>query len=155
MKKCLMIQTKDRKKFFTHERNLIELIEFSKIFNAEISTVQIPNEEIVLDLEELAPALCEKKQSKQKQYEVLEVQIKTGHKRNKNISRSSKIKKHIEQSLLNGQVVSLCDLIDKYKSYKLTTACLCNHFKKTRENMEKEGYQIVKVGGGKYKIENQ
>lgn len=51
---CLLIETKDKRKFFTHEKNFIQLIEFSKAFNAEISIVKL-EEGSVLELEELAP----------------------------------------------------------------------------------------------------
>jgi len=150
MKLCLMIQMKDNKKFFTHEKNFPQLIEFSKIFNAEISTVQIPNEAEVLDLEELAPALCEKK-SQKTDYKIIEIKLGPRKKSRKNILSTSKgIQKHIEKSLLKGNVVSLKQLTQKYK--ELTSACLCIHFRKIRGHLEKQGYTFVKVGGGKYKL---
>lgn len=151
MKNCLMIETKDHKKFFTQEENLPQLIVFSKVFNAEISVVQVQDENIVLDLEKLAPALCEKNDCKSRNYKLLKVKIKS--KRNKTLSRAKKIQKYITKTLLDGKIVSLRELNKKYKKYQLTTACLCIHLRKTRENLEKQGYKAVKVGGGKYKVE--
>jgi hypothetical protein len=151
MIQCLMIQTKDRKKFFTYEKNLPQLIEFSKIFNAEISTVQIPSEAEVLDLEELAPALCEKK-SQDINYKVIEVKLKPKETRKLSILRASKVISYIKSSLLNGKIVSLKELNKKYKKHNLTIACFCNYFKKARAELAENGHQLVKVGGGKYKI---
>jgi len=55
---CVMIKCKDKRKFFTHKKNLPCLMEFSKIFNAEISVVRVKEAEI-LDLPQLAPAICD------------------------------------------------------------------------------------------------
>jgi hypothetical protein len=149
-----MIQTNDRKKFFTHEKNLPQLIEFSKAFNAEISIVQILNEKEILELEELAPALCEKKSQNQTEYEIINLLLKTKEDRHTILKRAKDIKDDIKKSLIKGQIVSLKDLSKKYSKYKITTACLCNHFKQTRQELESQGYKCVKVGGGKYKISN-
>lgn len=152
MKQCLMIRTNDRKKLFTHEKNLPQLIEFSKAFNAEISIVQISNEKEILELEELAPALCEKRSQSQTEYEVVEIKLKPRENRQTVLKRARYIKNTIRRNLIKGKVVSLKDLSKKYKKYKVTTACLCNHFKQTRQELEREGCVFVKVGGGKYKL---
>lgn len=151
MKQCLMIETKDKKKFFTYEKNLPQLIEFSKIFGAEISTVQIPPETEILELEELAPALCEKK-SQKTNYNILEVKLKSKETRRVILSRARKIQKYIQNNLISGKTVSLRELSKHYKKQKLTTACLCNHFKIIRQEMESIGYVFEKIGGGKYKL---
>jgi len=148
MKQCLMIETKDHKKFFTHEKNFPQLIEFSKTFNAEISKVQIPSEAEVLELEELAPALCEKK-SQKVQYKLIELKMCHRVTRRKILTRAKKIQKYIIGKLKCGETVTLKGLSKKFKG--LTNACLCNHFKLIRENMKTEGYEFVKIGGGSYK----
>ena len=56
--KCLMLKTRDNRKYFTHEKNYDYLIEFSRTFGAEVSVVEVEEAE-VLDLEELAPAICD------------------------------------------------------------------------------------------------
>jgi len=43
-----MIELKDRRKFFTHPKNLPELIEFSKTFGAELSVVRTCEESLDL-----------------------------------------------------------------------------------------------------------
>jgi len=151
MKQCLMIKTKDHKKFFTYEKNLPQLIEFSKTFGAEISTVQISNEVEVLELEELAPALCEMK-SQKVDCKILEIKLRPKDNRQNILHRAKKIQKYIQDSLMSGKTVSLKNLVQKYKNQKLTTACLCNHFKLIREKMESEGCLFIKTGGGSYKM---
>jgi hypothetical protein len=147
-----MVKTKDQKQCFTHEKNLPQLMEFSKTFGAEISTVQIPSESEVLELEELALALCEKKTQKV-EYTLLEIKLQPKRDRKTILSRAKKIQKHIEKNLLNGEVVSLKKLSNKFKNKQLTVACLCNHFKIVRLKMEKQGRVFVKIGGGKYKLQ--
>lgn len=154
MKQCLMIQTNDRKKFFTHEKNLPQLIEFSKAFNAQISIVQISDEKDILELEELAPALCEKKPQNKTEYEIIKAKVKTKENRITILKRAKIIKNNIKNNLIQGKIVSLKELTEKYGKYQITTACLCNHFKQIRKELESQGYTFTKVGGGKYKINN-
>lgn len=142
MKKCLMIQMKNHN-LFTHEKNLPQLIEFSKVFNAEISTVQTPNETVILELEELVPALCEKKNYKSKNCEIIKVNLKS---RNK---LSTSVQTYITKNLLKGKSLSIKDLKKKFKDIKDT--CLCNHFRKIRNKLAEEGHKIVKTGVN-YKI---
>lgn len=152
MKQCLMILTDDRKKFFTHEKNLPQLMAYSQAFRAEISVVKISDEKEILDLEELAPALCDKKTQSKTDYEIVEVKLKHKENRLNILKRAKKIKNSIKNSLIKGKIVSLKDLSKKYSKYKITTACLCNHFKQIREELKTQGYNFTKIGGGKYKI---
>lgn len=145
-----MILTDDRKKFFTHEKNLPQLVVYSKAFSAEISIVQISNEKEILELEELAPALCEKKSQNKTEYEVVEVKLKPKENRTTILKRAKGIKNTIKTNLIKGKIVSLRDLAKKYD--KITTACLCNHFKQIRTELESQGHTFTKIGGGKYKI---
>lgn len=71
MKKCLMIETPDKKKFFTAQKNYNKLLEFANSFNCEISTVQLEEGEI-LDLIPLANAISSKEKSERAKYEILE-----------------------------------------------------------------------------------
>ncbi len=151
MKQCLMIQTRDRKKLFTYEKNFPQLIAFSQIFGAEISTVQIPNETEVLELEDLAPAICEKK-SQDADFKIIKVKIRPKEKRKIMLSRAKRIQGHIRRNLLKGRVVSLKELKKKYQKHQLTTACLCTHLTIVRKELQTQGCQVVKVGGGKYAI---
>jgi hypothetical protein len=144
MKKCLMIHMKNLN-LFTYEKNLPQLIEFSKLFNAEISTVQTPNETVVLELEELVPALCEKKNYKNKNCEVIKINLKS----KKKISTS--IQAYITKTLLKGNLLSIKDLKKKFE--EVTDTCLCNHFRKIRKELIEKGYKITKTGVN-YKIES-
>jgi tRNA splicing ligase len=151
MKQCLMINTKDNRKFFTHEENFPDLIEFSRIFNAEMSIVQIENEKEILDLKKFVPAFCEKKSQKTK-YTVLKIKLKLPNNRRKIINRAKKIKKYIQKELTDGNPVSIKALKERFKNYKLTTACLCMHLKSVRTTLAATGVKTIKVGQGKYRV---
>lgn len=57
--KCLLIKTKDNRKFLTHEKNLQSLIEYAKTFKSEIELVEIEKGTKVLELKGLTVALCD------------------------------------------------------------------------------------------------
>ena len=143
-KKCLLLETKDKRKFFTYPKHYKELAEFSKNFGAVLSIVQIDNP-ILLSLNELAPILC-----------TPDVQYCAEFKVEKPVAirenKSEKIKEYIKQKFLNKEVVELQTVAKKFKKNNLTLACFCQHISKIRKTLTDEGYKIIKVGGGKYKL---
>jgi len=153
--KCLMVKTKDNRSFFTHSKYYPQLTEFSKTFGAEISVVKIKEGE-VLDLIQLAPAICNSDYTAKPEFEILETKIPIKKRcRSKLLKNSQKIRNYIESQFRNGTTVSLKILMNRYKRLRITSACLCNHIKVVREKLEKEGMKIIKVGGGKYQMNTQ
>lgn len=150
---CLLIKTKDQRKFFTHEKNLELLLEFSKIFKAEISKVNVEEAE-VLELEELAPAFCNMAYKiSEPIYKILEIKVPNNKKKRKEIlSLSKRINNFIKKEMIQGKDLSLKEIKNKFNSEKLTTACLCAHFTKVRNELEKKGYRSKKVKGGTYRL---
>lgn len=150
--KCLLIQTKDKRKFFTHEKNLIQLIEFSKTFGAEISMVKL-EEGPILELKELAPAICDPSYKKIKsQYSIIETKLNTNVKsREEILTIANKVKKYISEQFKNRKTVSLKELKKKFQKDNLTNAALCNHIRRVKQDFEKEGIQFVKIGAGEYR----
>jgi hypothetical protein len=148
--KCLMIKTKDRRKFFTHEKNFRPLVEFSKVFKAEVSVVKVQEAE-VLALCDLAPALCDPSYSPgpHPQYQVIKVKIPQSRRLRQDILKNAnRIRQQIRKKFIAGKELSLKQLCRDFTG--LTSACLCNHMRMVREELEKEGYQFKKTGGGKY-----
>jgi hypothetical protein len=150
---CLMIETKDKRKFFTHEKNFGQLIEFSKTFGAPISLVKIKTGP-VLELEELAPAICDANYQKPRiNYQLLETKLSTNYRTRPNIIKAaSKIKQYIVTKFKTDEVVSLKDLKNKFKRCQLSDTALCNHIRRVKDEMQKKGYTFIKVGGGKYQL---
>lgn len=149
---CLLVKTKDQKKLFTDEKNLPELIEFSKSFGAEISVVQVKEAEI-LDITKLGTAICDSNYQPVQcpDYKIIKTpniskQIK------KETSPGQKIRKFIKDKFLNKKEVSLKGVIKKFDNHLFTPSCFCNHIKFVRNELEKEGYEIEKIGWGIYKI---
>lgn len=147
----LMIKLKNRRKFFTHHKNLPMLIEFAKIFHAEIALVEADSAEI-LELENLAQAICEPGQPITKQrVEVLQqLYPMSQRKRQTLLKNATLIKKYIRARLLDNKSVSLKELKKRYNKLELTDSCLCNHFAHVRKELEEQGHRIEKVGAGKY-----
>ncbi|RDJ35355.1 MAG: hypothetical protein DWQ19_11105 [Crenarchaeota archaeon] len=76
-----MLETPDKKKFFTPKRNYSKLLEFANSFNCEISTVKLQDGEI-LDLTSLAEAVTTEQSCKRAKFELIE--RKKPRKRNRN-----------------------------------------------------------------------
>jgi hypothetical protein len=151
--KCLMITTKDQRKFFTHEKNYLQLLEFSKLFSAEVSIVNVKEAE-VLDLAQLAPAFCNANYipKHRPDYKVLEVKLPQKRKREHILKTAQNIRALVLRLFLKGEVVSLQKMHKKFAEEKLTLACLCNHIALARKELENKGCRIIKVGGGKYQM---
>jgi len=158
MKKCIMIQTKDNKKLFTHEDNYPDLIEFSKTFGAEISIVKVEKADI-LELEELAPILCTHGDvSEEPSYKLIQKKItKAGRPkkltgRAKILDQASRVRSFVEVEFLTGNVVSLNRIVRKFKNFGLSIAAICNHISAVRKDLQKKGYKIEKLERGKYQL---
>ena len=87
--KCLMLETKDNRKFFTHSKNFKQLVEFSKNFGVKMFLVKTDiNKTNILELSKLAPALCNKSyKPKVLNFEIIETKLNSKNKKNKKPSR--------------------------------------------------------------------
>lgn len=150
--KCLLIETKDKRKFFTHEKNFVQLIEFSKTFNAEMSIVKIEKGPL-LELEELAPAICDAGYKKsQINYEVIETKLsKSGKVRPDILKNANKINKFILTRLTSRASISLKDLKSRFKQCELSDSALCNHIRRAKKQLENQGWTFTKTAAGTYK----
>jgi hypothetical protein len=69
-----MIQTKDNRKLFTHQKNYRHLLEYIKTFKAKVFIVNTDNNQKILDLNKLVSALCDKNYKiKNLNFEILEI----------------------------------------------------------------------------------
>jgi hypothetical protein len=151
-KTCLLLKTKDGRRFLTHEKNLPSLIEFTKTFSAEIYKVEVEGEKI-MELKALANAICSQDYSEKPKCAILEKVYPIAKKsRDKILKDAAKIKKYIRKRLLDGKAVSLKELKTKYKSCNVTDACLCTHLSAARKALTQEGHRIRKLGAGKYQV---
>ena len=148
-----MVETKDHRKFFTHEKNYVQLIEFSKTFGAEISVVKV-NEAEILDLPQMAGAICNKAYKIQKpEFEIVETKVEADRKKRTILLKTAKsIRQYIKNAFLSGKEVDLKKIREKYSKHNLTLAAFCNHLATVRKNLKDEGHEVTKLGGGKYKI---
>jgi N-dimethylarginine dimethylaminohydrolase len=157
---CLMIKTKDNRQFFTHEKYFPQLIEFSKTFGAEISVVKVEKAEI-LSCPQLAKALCDATYQQKPNYDLIEVKIAEfknispqapAPKREKMREIAAQVQSHLKKEFLSGKLISLHKVKNKFKRHNLDISTVCNHITKVRKQLKKEGYEIVKMGAGKYQL---
>lgn len=148
---CLLVETKDHRKFFTHEKNYPLLIEFSKTFGADISVVHVQEAE-VLTLQALAPAICNPANAgNTSDFQLLEFKIKATS-RDKMRLHAAKIRNFIRTWFESGRVVELDKVAKKFSKLVLTRACFCNHISFVRKEFESRGRTVEKIGGGKYRL---
>lgn len=154
MKKCLMVETKDQRRFFTDPRNYDHLVEFGKTFGAELSMVRAEEPDI-LDLMSLAPAICDTSYEviNKPVFEVVEIKLPKMQRERKTLLRQANtVKKWIKSQLLEGNSVKLAEVRKRYKRYRLTMQAFCNHLADVRKNLMSEGHEVKRVGHGEYKI---
>jgi hypothetical protein len=151
-RKCLMIELKDKRKFFTDKKNYNQLVEFSKAFDAEISVVR--TDETPVDLVSLASRVCDDSiKVKKPSFEIIEVKVPCVKQLRSKLRHNAKIiRRWIRKELLDGKVVKLTELARRYKRYKLSLACFCNHLATVRDELEREGFKIEKIKRGEYTI---
>lgn len=151
--KCLMLSTKDNKKFFTHKKNLPELLEFSKLFGIEISEVKSENAEI-LELDQLAEAFCVGNFSKKPVFDFIEIKNPKSKKSRDNIlSQAKQIKAFIKEEFLKGNSVCIQSVMAKFNN--VTRACICMHLKNIIKEFTTMGETINKVKHGIYVLVNK
>lgn len=151
--KCILIETNDKRKFLTYEKNLNELKNFIDIFQVKITKVdQIKGK--ILDLKDLAVALCEVSNKKD------DVEYKPiNQKDNKKITSSKKsctlIRSFIYNNLIKNKPVSVKDLKQKFNHFDLCDATFYNHIRKVKEVLEKQGIEVKKISPGNFKANSK
>ena len=149
-KQYLMIETKDKRKFFTYRENLPQLIEFSKTFNAEISVVR--TDEAPLDMLSLAENICGNDCKIHKpNFEIVEVKIGKNSK-NKHQHKSKIIKNFIQKKILAGKPMCLRELSERYEKYQLDNTTIYNYLTSVRKKLANDGFPTERVSRGVYQL---
>lgn len=152
---CLLIETKDERKFVTHQENFKNLIEFAKTFDAQIFLINNPNKKI-LNMEQLCKAFCNQNYKSQSEYRKVKKLFPNTQKTRKEILKEAQeIQSFIMETFAKGESLSLKELNDKYKNCNLTSSCLCQHMARVRSQMRKDGFDFIKIGAGNYKLKQQ
>lgn len=153
-----MIKTRDQRQFFTHEEHLPQLIEFSKVFGAEISVVKIDNDDKILSLEELPTAICDASYESKANYEIVKIKIaefkniipQEPNKRENILALASQIKTFIVSQLLTNGSVTFAQVIKKFSKFNLSKPTVSNHIRRAKEELEQDGYKIARKKRGVY-----
>lgn len=155
-KQALMIKTGDRRRFFTHKKNLQTLAEFAKTFGATVTLVTIEEPSVLLELDNLAPAICDANYATPKQsFEIIEQiwpKVESRRERSDLLQNANEIRNFIRSQLLKDKELSLKDLKKRYEKMNLTDSCLCSHFSAIRKQLAQAGHTVDRVGKGIYRI---
>jgi hypothetical protein len=135
-----MIETWDKRKFFTHKNNYPQLVEFSKTFDVKISIVEV-KDGAILTLEELAAAICDPGFSQNTKYEIIET--------NNVKQKSHPIKNYLEEKFKSRKPVSLLETKETFKDLNETS--IRNYIRSVKTNLELQGYKFKRIQTGTYK----
>jgi hypothetical protein len=150
--RCLMIKTPEKRKYFTHEKNFAPLIEYSRMFQAELSVVRVREAEI-LDLPDLIPALCDTNyQPVTSNYRVLGVKIQNKPNRHSTRQNAQLVRDYILDNLLKGRPMSLRCLCTRFGDLGLSSTSLANQFRRVRDDLNYKGYDLGRDSGGVYNV---
>lgn len=150
MENCLLLKTKDNRKFLVKEKHLPNLIEYAKTFGAEIWGAKADNYK-GMELKALANAVCKLDYEESHPFTRTDKLFPLPKKKRETILKdAATIRRFVKKRLLSGSPLSLKELKEKYKSCNVTDACLCNHLATVRRGLSKEGHEFKKVGAGKY-----
>jgi len=161
MKQCLMIKTKDQRHFFTHEEHLSQLIEFSKVFETEISIVKIDDDKKILNLEELPTAFCDGNYVDEPDYELIRIKIaefkniapQSPHKRKNILALASQVKTFIMSQLLTNGLITFSQVEKKFNKHNLSKPTISNHIRRVKEELAQDGYKVIRKKRGVYIVE--
>jgi hypothetical protein len=155
--KCLLIETKDKRKFFTHKKNLVQLTEFAKTFNSNLFIIELERGEI-LELEKLALAICDPNYKKNEGVYTIKEQIReikevkaTRTVKNERADLGEKIRNFIITEFTAKKPISIKKIKNKFKKHEMSDATLYNHLRKAKAELENQGYKFLKIKAGIYK----
>ena len=142
--KCLMIETKDKRVFFTSKSNFVQLNEFIKVFKPNVFLVDMKKGEL-LEIEKLASLLCDTEYKKQENtlYEIIE-EVKIEQNKNGKVD-TQKIRDFIKKELINKKTISLKRIKEKFKSYSLSDSSYYNQIKIAKEELSEKGFKFIKM----------
>lgn len=153
--RCLLIETKDKRKFFTNKKNLIQLNEFSKTFDSNIFIVDLQDGKL-MELEDLATAICSPEYIEHDyDYKIID-QIKNEiisnkTKKSKKINVGPKIQEFITKEFLEKRPISIKKIKSRFKNHSISDATFYNKIRKVKSELEKKGFKFIKVKTGVYK----
>lgn len=154
----LMIQTRNKRKYFTEAKNLPMLVEFAKTFGAELSLVEAA-EIAPLKLDGLAPAMCDEsyrtpRQSRKAKL-LRRIYPQTGEYRKDRrsmIENARLIRQFIRDRLEAGHVLRVKEVKAKFSDLSLSDSCISNHIAAVRREMQRSGLDVARIKVGSYRL---
>lgn len=129
--KCLLIETKDKRKFLTEISNLPLLKEFIQKFQIKTSKV-IAEKKDILSIDELAKELCESGKNKELKYQ-------------KTKKEKVSIQDFVLEKIKNKENITL-DSIKKELKTNVSDQTLYYHIRKAKSKIENKNFVKIKEG---------
>ena len=157
--RCLLVRTPDKKEFLTAVKNYPLLIEYANTFGGRLYTIETEGAVAILDMPELATALCEGDGVRGTvKYEILKKHLPASEKASKRRDEqklASLIRAFIREQLLKGKPVSLMTIRRHFSKHGLRTCTISNHYAFIRRQFKTKGMNIQRVGHGVYQRKDQ
>ena len=147
---CLLIRTPEKKEFVTDVRNYPLLIEYANTFGGKIYTIDTKETVTILDMDELATALCDGDGIQGTiEYQIVKKHLPALDKASKRRDEQSlalNIRSFIKEQLLKGKPVSLMTIRKQFLKHGLRTCTISNHYAFIRRQLMKQGMPVRRVG---------
>lgn len=145
--KCLMVEY-DNRVFFTDLKHRKLLLEFSRVFKAILTEVNINEAEVHLDLESLVKSFCDPNYTADKTTAVKEVFDKKTKEIFNKLDKPSEIEDSIRKQFISGNEVVVQNFYKVWSEVHYPK--VYNTIMKVKDKLEKDGWDIRRIGRGVY-----
>lgn len=152
-KRCLLLRFPDNREVFTHEKYQSDLVEFIKVFNVKLFTVEA-NSPSLLNIKAVIKIFCDHNKDN---FEVCSYRM-VGDLPSHDTSRESVLKKvsdirsYIENIFLQGNVVRIKELHHHFIKHNIAVSTIYRHLSYVKDKLIQEGKKIEKIATGCYKL---
>jgi hypothetical protein len=150
--RCLLIKLSDGRTFFTAKKNYPLLLEFAKIYDAQLKIVDAINPNLLI-IKDLATKICDQTSTSNVKYyekKVNYASLKAQTDRQKNLNT---IRDYIVNQFSSGNFVKIKEINKELNNQNISASTLYRHINQIKTKLEKEGKSIIKVSPGVYKME--
>src|SRR6185312_13509524 len=144
-KKCLLLKFPDGREVFSSKKYHEDFMEFAKTFDVKILNVEadLPH---LLEPNNIAEIFCDQNKTDFTtcSYHVVD-EKKCMFARKKMLEKVIDIRKYIESKFLEGEVVTIKELYNKFKKRKIAVSTIYRHLAHVKDQLAKEGKEVVKM----------
>lgn len=148
---CLLLTTKENRKFFISRKYLKQLMEFSGNYECSISIVKTDPKNIE-SIQDFIKSFCHQNYTENNaKYVIMKKNLQSKKRQN---TKSEQIRNAIEKTFIQNQKASLEEIKKLFFKDNISTSSLSAYFSEVRKNLGIRGIQIEMIKKGTYVIKS-